>query len=266
MLISYFLDGENMLLQEATKKPAEIINMGSRYLWLLMVFYTTTLFASNWLDPRHIEILGLCTGAGSFVYPLTHLLADVITEVYGYKYMRMAIWSGLLFYLIFVLYGQFIVLFLNPYSFGKVELTQFLYINNHILIATTMAHLITETINSYLVSKLKIIFQGKYIGIRFILATLTAYTIDELIYAPIAFQGLIANKTDLMKHMLDSWVFMVSIELLFLPLFVRLAKYIKFVDNSDIYDNTTKFNLFSLNASYKQEDNKYKKSTKDGSE
>jgi len=245
-----------MLSEKPINTSTKIISVQPRYLWFLMTAYSVAIFAANWFDPRHVKIFGLCTGAGSIAFPLTYLLADTITEVYGYKNTRLAIWVGLLFYAICLFYGQFVLHFLDPHSSYKTALTLFLSVNDHIIIATLASLLVAESINSYLVAKLKILFQGKYIGCRFLISTLTAYFFDELFYAPIAFYGLM-NIKNFMHHMLDSWIFMVSIEILLLPLSVRIAKHIKNIEKSDIYDSKTSFNIFNLDTRYSEKDNRY---------
>lgn len=239
----------------AFSEKEEPLVVTPKYLWFLILCYTMVFFASNWFDPRQIKLFGLTTGAGSIVFPLTYLFSDIITEVYGYKNSRIAVWSSLLFYLLFLFYGQFVVSFLYEHSMDKKLITTFLYSNNRIILAATLSYFITETINSYLVAKLKILLDGKYMGLRFIIATLTAYIFNELVYAPIAFYNLITNINYLIHHMIDSWAFMVSIELLLLPLSVRLAKRLKIIENIDIYDTKSNFNPFSFNTRYQKRDN-----------
>lgn len=234
----------------------QTIVIKKKYLGILIHGYVFLFFASNWFDPRQIKIFGLMTGAGSIAFPLTYLFSDIITEVYGYKNARVAVWSALLFFLIFILYGHLVVSLIYPYSILKDEIISFLGINNRIILAAILSYFITEIINSYLVAKLKIFLNGKYMGLRFVCSSLTAYIFNELIYAPIAFYGLIPNVKDFILHMLTSWVFMVFIELLFLPFSIRTAKYLKAVENLDIYDTKTNFNPFSLNTKYRKKDNK----------
>jgi queuosine precursor transporter len=239
-----------------TARNFEII-IKPKYLWLLVIAYTVALFAADWFDPRQIKVFGLCTGAGSIAFPFTYLLSDIITEVYGYKKARMTIWLGLLFYAIFLLYGQFVIHFLSLHSPHASTLTLFLQVNHHIIFATIASYLATESVNAYLVAKLKLFFCGKYIGLRFIFSTLMAYILDELVYAPIAFYGMIIHMKDLVSHMIDSWIFMVSIELLALPISIRIAKRMKAVEKTDIYDSETNFNPFLINAHYSKENNRY---------
>ncbi len=248
-----------MSLEAAKIDGAPLSSIRQKYLWLFILAYTLIFFASNWFDPRQIHLFGVNTGAGSIVFPLTYIISDIITEVYGYKHARMAVWTALLFFLIFILYGQLVIALLAPDSISRVAITTFLYTNNRIILAAMLSYLITESINSYIVAKLKISLKGKYMGLRFIGSTLTAYTFNELIYAPIAFYGLIPNIKHFIHHMLVSWAFMVSIELLLLPFSIRLAKHLKMIENLDIYDTQTNFNPFSLNTDYQNRRNKSKK-------
>lgn len=248
-----------MSLEAAKTDGAQLSNIRHKYLWLFSLAYTLIFFTSNWFDPRQIHILGLNTGAGSIVFPITYLISDIVTEVYGYKHARIAVWTALLFFLIFVLYGQMVIALLASDSISRVAISTFLYTNNRIILAAILSYLITENINSYIVAKLKISLIGKYMGLRFIGSTLTSYILNELIYAPIAFYGLIPNFKHFVHHMLASWLFMVSIELLLLPFSIRLAKHLKMIENLDIFDTQTNFNPFSLNTDYENRHNQSKK-------
>ena len=74
----------------------------SRYLGFLTTAYTMALVFANWFDPRLINFMGLNTGAGAIIFPFTYLFSDIITEVYGYKNARLAVWVGLFFNCIFI--------------------------------------------------------------------------------------------------------------------------------------------------------------------
>ena len=50
--------------------------------------------AANWFDARLIAFGPLITDAGTIIFPLTFIVGDLITEVYGYQYARQAIWIG----------------------------------------------------------------------------------------------------------------------------------------------------------------------------
>src|SRR5262245_18687209 len=83
------------------------------WLWFLTLTYAMVIELTNWFDPRLINI-GLDTDAGTLIFPLTFLLSDLITEVYGYKYARRAIWCGFLFNALFIIYGQIVIHMPSP--------------------------------------------------------------------------------------------------------------------------------------------------------
>ena len=77
-----------------------------KVLWLLIMLYVLVIVMSNWFDSRIIQLHGsLVTDAGTLIFPITFLVSDLITEVYGYKFARKAIWFGFIFNFIFILFG-----------------------------------------------------------------------------------------------------------------------------------------------------------------
>src|SRR5687768_10986229 len=97
-----------MIIDEQNAKPQ------TRFLCFITLSYTMVLVLSNWFDARLVRIWHLDTDAGTLIFPLTFLLSDLITEVYGYKYARRAIWVGFLFNVIFFAYGQLIINLPSP--------------------------------------------------------------------------------------------------------------------------------------------------------
>lgn len=85
-----------------------------KVLWFLILSYSMVLVFANWFEARLILIGDLVTGGGTLIFPLTFLLADVLTEVYGYKQTRRAIWVGFLFNILFVSYGYLVTLLPGP--------------------------------------------------------------------------------------------------------------------------------------------------------
>ena len=76
--------------------------MQPKYLGFLILTYCMLMVFSNWFDPRLIDLFGLNTDAGTLIFPLGFLISDLITEVYGYKQARRAIWCGFLFNFLFL--------------------------------------------------------------------------------------------------------------------------------------------------------------------
>ena len=80
-----------------------------KYLWFLILLYTIFILMANWYNTRIIKFFCIITDAGTIIFPMTFIASNLITEVYGYKFAKKAIWFGFLFNLIFLSYGLLIV-------------------------------------------------------------------------------------------------------------------------------------------------------------
>jgi len=238
----------------------QLLSYHPKYLWLLMLSYAMIISISNWYDARLILLFGLTISPGALSFPFSFLLSDVITEIYGYKNARLAIWVALLFNVLFLIFGQIIINLPTP-SFALENNTAFnklLSINLWIVIGSFTSYLIAEPLNSYITAKLKIIAKGKYVGIRFITSTLAASLIDSILFIGIAFHNIITIE-EMIKMMISIWLIKSIIEILGLPLSMRLTKWLKNTEKLDIYDINTNFNVFNLDIKYNVNNNYFTK-------
>lgn len=228
-----------------------------KYLWFLTLSYTMVIVLANWFDPRLIRIFNLDTDAGTIIFPLTYLLSDLITEVYGYKHARRAIWCGFLFNALFIMYGQIIIHLPSPlYPTHNAMFDQLLAANARIIIASAISYLCAEPLNSYVMAKLKIKMSGRWIGVRFVASTFLASGLDSAIFGVIAFYGVMSNH-NLWVLIVTMWFIKVFIEIIGLPISIRLARKLKQKEQLDIYDKRTQFTILSLDARYEQKDNEF---------
>ena len=98
--------------------------------------------------------------------------------------------------------------------------------------------------------------------LRFIASTVFAAGCDSTVFSFLAFYGSMPN-TQLSTLILDMWLIKVLIEILGLPLSIKLTRKLKLTEQLDIYDRNTKFNLFSLNVDYKTDDNQFRPQEKE---
>jgi len=233
------------------------LSIHSDYLWFLTLTYSMIIVIANWFDARIIQWFGLITDSGTIIFPLTFLLSDLITEVYGYKHARRAIWCGFLFNAIFILYGQIVIHLPSPtFPTKNAMFDELLATNARIILASAISYLIAEPSNSLIMAKLKIKMQGKRMGFRFVASTVVASAMDSVIFAVIAFYGVMSDQ-HLIQLMVTMWGIKVLVEILGLPLSIKLANTLKQKEHIDIYDNRTRFNLFTLDTMYTTEDNAF---------
>lgn len=229
-----------------------------KVLWFLQIAYTSVILLANWFDLRLVHIWGLDTDAGILIFPLTFILSDLITEVYGYKFARRAIWAGFIFNLLFILYSQLVIHLPSP-NYAISTNTQFddlLGFQLRIIIASTISYFCAEPLNSIIMAKLKLKNQGNYMALRFVLSTIIAAFFDSFIFGSLAFYGTMSN-SNLIIFNVTMWLIKVVIEICGLPFSLSLAKWLKNFEHLDIYDDNTKFNIFSLDASYSDNNNHY---------
>ncbi len=228
-----------------------------KHLWFLMLSYVVVILLANWFDPRLVSIFHVTTDAGTLIFPLTFLLSDLITEVYGYRQARRAIWCGFLFNALFMAYGQLIIHLPSPeYHTHNAAFDALLGMDGRIIIASTISYFCSEPLNALLMAKLKIKTAGRYMSLRFLLSTVIAAGADSFIFGALAFYATMSH-ANLLALILTMWLIKVIIELLGLPLAVRLAKKLKAKEKLDIFDTQTQFNLLSLEADYQPADNQY---------
>jgi hypothetical protein len=231
------------------------MNQQYKYLWFLMLSYVMVLAFANWFDPRLVNIFGLNTDAGTLIFPLSFILSDLITEVYGYKYARKAIWTGFLFNAIFIGYGQIVIHLPSPsYQTHNEIFNTLLASDLRIIIASAISYFIAEPLNSIIMAKLKIKMRGRNMSVRFVASTFIASFFDSFIFSTLAFYNVMSN-SNLLALIITMWLIKVAIEFFGLPFSVYLAKKLKNLERMDIYDYQTKFTLFSLSTNYQANEN-----------
>jgi uncharacterized integral membrane protein (TIGR00697 family) len=240
----------------ASKPRSNTLLPQPNFLWFLVLSYCMVMVLANWFDARLIRIFSLNTDAGTLIFPLTFLLSDLITEVYGYQQARRAIWCGFLFNIIFILYGQIIIHLPSPdYAVSNnLKFDEILSMNIRIIMASAISYLCAEPLNSFIMAKLKMKFAGHKLALRFIASTFTASAVDSIIFGTIAFYDLMSNE-HLLQLIVTMWCLKVVIEIIGLPVSLYLTKKLKEVEHLDIYDKKTNFTLFSLHVDYTKKEN-----------
>jgi uncharacterized integral membrane protein (TIGR00697 family) len=230
-----------------------------KYLWFLLLSFAMVIAISNWYDARIVEVFGLAISPGALIFPLSFLLCDTVTEVYGYKNARRAIWAAILFNSLFIAFGQLVIHLPTPNfaSENNAAFDKLLSVNFWIVCGSFASYLISEQLNAYMIAKLKIALEGKYIGIRFIASTILAAFIDSILFISIAYHNLV-DPHHLLHMIINIWIIKSGVELIFLPFSVRLTKWLKKVERLDIFDYRTSFNLFSLDIEYDNTNNQFK--------
>ncbi|MCS7165886.1 MAG: queuosine precursor transporter [Candidatus Calescibacterium sp.] len=217
----------------------------------LIGFFVGILVISNVVTIKVFQIklgdLELVFDGGALIFPISYVLADIFTEVYGYKKARKIIWIGFFVLIIFnVILYLTIILPPEPNwnsSIGQENFEKVLGISPRIALAGIIGYFWGEFTNSFILAKMKINTKGKYLWQRVIFSTLLGQLVDTIIFCTIAFGGILDTKT-LINYIVTGYFYKVTIEVLLSPLTVKTINQIKKIENVDHYDYNTNFNPF----------------------
>lgn len=223
-----------------------------RYYELVMVGFVAVYLCSNLIGPAkaaqlELPIIGAFTfGAGVLFFPLSYVFGDILTEVYGYARARKVIWAGF-GAMAFAAIMATVVVALPPAPgwpnqaayetvFGQTP---------RIVAASMIAYFCGEFVNSYVLAKMKLAAGGKQMSVRFVVSTIFGEGVDSLLFYPIAFYGIWENSL-VLKVMAAQWGLKVLVEIVMLPLTVKIVNALKRAESEDFYDRETNFTPFSL--------------------
>ena len=213
---------------------------------LLGILFNVCLIAANLLETKVIQVGSLTVTAGLLVFPISYIMNDCIAEVWGFKKARLIIWSGFAMNFFVVGLGLIAVAIpAAPFWEGEEHFDFVFGMAPRIVAASLMAFLVGSFLNAYVMSKMKIASKGKNFSLRAIASTLVGESADSMIFFPIAFAGLIPCKELLI--MIGTQAVLKSLyEVIILPVTIRVVKYIKKVDGSDVYDIGTSYNVLKV--------------------
>jgi uncharacterized integral membrane protein (TIGR00697 family) len=216
---------------------------GHSTLYLVVVaLFIATLIASNIVAVKLINVSGLILTAAIVIFPLSYIIGDVLTEVYGYRQARQAIWLGFLANLLVVV-TIVIAGALPAAGFWKDQLAFDLILGQspRILAASFAAYLVGEFTNSFVLAKMKIATAGRFLWLRTIGSTLVGQGLDSAIFVAIAFAGVLPGDV-LVATMVTQWLVKSGYEAAATPLTYLAVGFLKRKDGVDVYDRDTRFN------------------------
>ena len=212
--------------------------------WFLLVtaIFITCLITANIIAVKLISIFGFVLPAAIVIFPISYIVGDVLTEVYGYSRARQVIWLGFLCNLVAVA-AIWIGGLLPAASFweGQEAYQQVLGFAPRLLIASFIAFLIGEFANSFVLAKMKIATQGRWLWTRTIGSTLVGQGLDSLVFITIAFAGVIPT-AGLISAAVTQWLAKSVYEALVTPVTYWVVNFLKQKEGMDVFDKETRFN------------------------
>lgn len=204
-------------------------------------------------------------GAGILFFPVSYVIGDVLTEVYGYARARRVIWTGFAA-LLFMALMSYVVVKLPAFSgwacagsetlsikdssqFSTGEVCQQTYESVfgstwRIVLASITAFWAGEFVNSFVMAKMKIWTKGKALWSRTIGSTVVGQGVDSLIFYPIAFLGIWTTEAVLLV-MVTNWMLKVLWEAALTPVTYAVVGALKRSEGVELFDINTDFSPFA---------------------
>ncbi len=240
--------GEQIPAVEATALSGRSL----RYFDFVMAAFVAILLLSNVLGAGKVAVIELPGvgawpfGAGILFFPVSYVIGDVLTEVYGYGRARRCIWAGF-GALLFMAFMSWVVVALPPSPDwgGQAAYEQVFGQVPRIVLASMIAFWAGEFVNSYVLARMKLWTKGRHLWTRTIGSTVAGQGVDSLIFYPLAFWGA-AGWTDalVIKVLLTQWALKVGWEVLLTPFTYAVVGWLKRREGVDVYDEGTDFSPF----------------------
>ena len=211
---------------------------------IITAIFVTCLLTANIVGVKMASLGPVILPAAVILFPLSYIVGDIITEVYGYRQARKVIWLGFACNLIFVIIawvGQ--ALPPAPLWGGQEAYESILGYTPRLLAASFGGYLAGEFGNSFIMAKMKVLTRGRWLWARTISSTIVGQGLDSAIFIPGAYFGAPFFVPIIILH---HWLAKILIEAAATPLTYAVVNHLKKKEAIDTYDYETRFNPFLI--------------------
>ena len=202
-----------------------------KYLEFFSIGFIVTMLVANIIAVKMLQIGPFTIPAGTIIFPISYIINDVLTEVFGYKIARRVVWMGFfsnLFLVVVVYMAQ--ILPPAPFWDGQQAFERILGFTPRILAASFLAYLVGSLVNAKVMEVMKILTNERYLWSRTIGSTLVGEGIDSFIFMAVAFAGTIPAQNWL-KSAFTIWFLKTLYETLVTPLTYIVVNRVKKANN-----------------------------------
>lgn len=230
-----------------------------RFFDLIMTVFVTVLVISNIASSAKIvdwgvSMLGLplAFDAGTILFPVSYIFGDILTEVYGYKQSRRVIWAGfaclalsaLVFWVISRMPGEATW---QGYA-GDAAYNAILggMSSGGIVLASLAGYWTGEFTNSFILAKMKVLTQGRWLWARTIGSTILGQLVDTVLFVVVASAFGVFPWSLFLALTVTNYLFKCAVEALMTPVTYGIVATLKRSEGVDVYDRETNFNPFMV--------------------
>ena len=213
---------------------------------VLAALFVTALITANLTAVKLIEVGGLVLPAAVILFPVTYILGDVLTEVWGYARARRVIWLGFACNLLTVAaIAAAGALPAAGFWGGQEAWDAILGATPRILAASFAAYLVGEFANAYVLARMKVATEGRWLWTRTLGSTVVGQGLDSAVFITLAFWGILPPGA-LVTTIVTQWLVKTAYEAAATPATYAAVGWLKRAEGVDVYDRGTRFNPLAL--------------------
>lgn len=217
----------------------------------MAVVFAVCLITSNFFVPRVWQVgnLPLQLSGAVLLFPISYIINDCLTEVYGYRKARLVIWLAFALSAFTALMSGLVCLLPEPFDEGSKPLAESFNSLFAMVPRTTVASLIAfiagSTVNAWILSRMKVLTKGRAFWARAVLSSVGGELVDSCIFFPFVFWGMMP--ASVIAGMVFTQVVVKTLyEIVVLPLTSWLVRRLKAKEGIDTYDTAISYNPFKL--------------------
>jgi len=216
--------------ETATKdQHAAFAQVGSKYYPVFVAVFTALVIISNVTATKGVAFGPIITDGGFIVFPLTYVIGDVLSEVYGFKGARRAIILGFAMNILAAL-AFWVTIYLPAADFyaNQEHFENIVHAYTQLIVAGLAGFIVGQTINAWVVVKIKERTKEKHLWARLVGSTFAGQLGDTLVFCSIAANAIgISTFRDFAVYTALGWFYKTAVEVVMLPVTYRVIAYIK---------------------------------------
>ena len=219
-----------------------------KFLTLLIVLNVAFQLISDATASKIVLLFGFGVSVTVLYFPFTYIISDVLTEVYGYAKARKVLYYTILASILAGLVYQLAIIVPPAPFFKEQQAYQTVFgVVPRVLIGGWIAVFGGDISNNYVLARLKVLTNGKYLWLRTISSTIVGQLVNTTLFYVIALSGVLPA-SELLTAVAGGWIMKSFVEAIMTPLTYIVVNTLKRVEGIDHYDRDTNFNPFSLKS------------------
>ena len=203
--------------------------VGSAYYPVLVAVFTALVIVSNVTATKGVEFGPIITDGGFIVFPLTYVIGDVLSEVYGFKAARRAIYTGFAMNILAAL-AFWVTIYLPAYEFyeNQEHFENVVHSYTGLIVAGLAGFIVGQTLNAWSLVLIKERTKEKHLWARLVGSTFVGQFGDTVVFCAIAASVIgITSFGDFVTYTAQGWLYKTVVEVVLLPITYRVIAFIK---------------------------------------